>query len=129
MSSTPRKTYKLAERRARRAEALGGKFFPIEGENGEIVEIPYMSFWSEQLTKAVFDGDYPGDGEVLRMAVRDTDPEHGDKRVAELEALGLQQGDIFEIVKEVMKMAPDDSQDEDEKKTGDAGKSVGSSTS
>ncbi|MER6809990.1 hypothetical protein ABT299_11975 [Spirillospora sp. NPDC000708] len=115
----PRKSYKLAERRRERAEAFGGETYPIEGLDGEIVEIPLMAFWSEDLTKKVFDDEYPGDGEVLRMAVAETWPNEADERLAALAGLKLQTGDIREIIQEVLAIEPaqapdDEDQDENE---------------
>ncbi|WP_242890803.1 hypothetical protein [Actinomadura litoris] len=120
--SKPRKAYKIAERRRERAEALGGQTYPIEGLDGSIVEIPLMAFWSEELTKQVFDGEYPGDGEVLRMAIAGTWPkEEAEERLAALADLRLQTGDIHEIIREVLAIAPTDDQDVDEEDEGEAG--------
>ncbi|WP_141575839.1 hypothetical protein [Actinomadura sp. WMMA1423] len=110
----PRKVYKLAERRRERAEAFGGDSYPIEGLDGEIVEIPYMSFWPEQLTKKVYGDDYPGDIEVLRLAISETWPEEPE-RLEAFERLGLQTGDVVEIITEVLKVAPGaENSDEDD---------------
>ncbi|WP_433145053.1 hypothetical protein ACQPZ8_01370 [Actinomadura nitritigenes] len=106
-----RKSYNLAERRRQRAEAFGGITYPIDGEDGQVVEIPYMAFWSDKLTHAVWDGDYPGDTEVLRMAIRETWPEEADERLAAFEDLGLQTGDVMEIIGEVLKVKPTDDED------------------
>lgn len=116
-----RKVYKLAERRRERAEALGGLTYPIEGLDGEIVEIPYMSFWSEELTKRVYGGEYPGDGEVLRMAITETWPDEP-QRLEAFERLGLQTGDIMEITTDVLRIKPaKDDEDENADGSGNGG--------
>ncbi|MBO2461188.1 hypothetical protein [Actinomadura violacea] len=115
----PRKSYKLAERRRERAEAFGGETYPIEGLDGEIVEIPLMAFWSEDLTKKVFDDEYPGDGEVLRMAVAETWPNEADERLAALAGLKLQTGDIREIIQEVLAVEPAQAPDDEDQDEGE----------
>lgn len=118
--SKPRKVHKLAERRRQRAEAFGGTTYPIEGLDGEIVEIPYMSFWSEALSKEVFD-DYPGDMEVLRKAITETWPDEPE-RLEAFERLGLQTGDTVEIITEVMRVKPGgENTDDDTEGDGDEG--------
>ncbi|MGI5201627.1 hypothetical protein ACQEU6_08605 [Spirillospora sp. CA-108201] len=120
----PRKVYKLAERRRERAEALGGNSYPIEGLDGEIVEIPFMSFWSEELTQKVYGDDYPGDREVLRLAISETWPKEPE-RLEAFERLGLQMGDVVEIISEILKVAPGDENATDEDDDADEGSGGG----
>lgn len=90
--------FRLSEMRAQRAEALGGQYVELEGDDGEVlVRVPRMAFWdAATYEKVILEGGKTGNMETLEL-VMDED------EFAKLKGLGLQLGDMRELVDEVMR--------------------------
>jgi hypothetical protein len=90
--------YRLSQKRAERAEALGGQYVEIEGDDGEVLaRIPRAAFWDAKTYESVkFGTELVGDMEVLKRAM---EPEE----FAKLDALDLQLGDMKDLLAEIMK--------------------------
>lgn len=94
------KRFNLAERRKERAEALGGRYVEVEGEDGTVVQVPRLAFWSSEQHREIFFGeieDRPnGDLDALGRIM---DEEEFEK----LRSLDLELGDLKDLMAEVMR--------------------------
>lgn len=88
------KRMKLAEMRAQRADALGGRSVDIELSDGSVIEIPRRMFWPKDVIRQIQAADDVQDEDVLKMVLPAAD-------FKKLMAEATEIGDLVDIMREV----------------------------
>ncbi|WP_433329955.1 hypothetical protein [Spirillospora sp. CA-294931] len=98
MAKSNKGRFRLSEMREKRAKALGGRYVEIEDDDGNVlVQIPRAAFWDAATYEDVVASGVAMRDLATLERVMDED------EFAKLKALGLELGDMRDLVHEVMR--------------------------